>query len=117
MYKNNLNLGGMTDPLVKTPVKQDNGKLRYDLMPFDALDDVAEVLTYGINKYPEPEENWRVNSKPDDIKRYRAAMLRHLSEVMQGRDYDDESGMKHMAHIATNALFILALEKGFANEV
>jgi hypothetical protein len=97
-------------PQEKTSVKQDGGKLRYDLMPFDALDKVAEVLTYGINKYPNPEQNWRVNSTPADIKRFEAAMLRHISEWMQGNPIDEESKLSHMAHVVTNALFILALK-------
>ncbi len=90
-------------------VKQDGGKRRLDLLPWDAIDKVGDILTYGINKYPKPKENWRVNSKKKDIKRYEAALTRHLSEHMQGNKFDEESGMEHMAHIATNALFILAL--------
>lgn len=98
---------------MSSEVKQDLGKLRYDLMPFDALDSVAEVLTYGINKYPKPEENWRVNSTEDDIKRYKAALLRHYSKMAQGESLDFESGLPHIAHIATNSLFIIALEKKY----
>ena len=98
---------------MKSQVKQDEGKLRYDLVPFDALDEVVKVLTFGIKKYPNPEENWRVVSEPKDLKRYEAALLRHMSEHMQGRQYDDETGLLHMAHIATNALFIIALTKKF----
>ena len=96
-------------------IKADKGKMRYDLVPFDALDEVAKVLTFGIRKYPSPEENWRVNSSPEDIKRYEAALLRHMSEHMQGRELDDETGLSHMAHIATNAMFIIALKKGFSD--
>ena len=94
-----------------TKVKDDEGKLRYDLLPFDAIDEVVKVLTYGVKKYPTHEENWRVVSRPEDIKRYEAALLRHMSEFMQGRKLDDETGITHMAHIACNALFIIALEK------
>ncbi len=97
--------------LAQTEVKLDQGKLRYDLMPFDALDAVAEILTYGIKKYPKPEENWRVNSTKEDIARYKAARLRHISMEAQGQVYDEESGMPHEWHIATNSLFIIALEK------
>ena len=92
-------------------VKQDKGKRRMDLLPFDALDKVGDVLTYGVKKYPNTEENWRENSSVEDIKRFEAALLRHLSEHKQGRLFDDESGLSHMSHIATNALFILALEE------
>ena len=99
--------------LINTSVKQDSGKLRYDLLPFDAVDEVVQILNYGISKYPKPEENWRDNSKPEDIKRYKAALLRHLSELQQGRTHDKESGLHHMAHVACNSLFIIALLKKF----
>ena len=99
------------EPFNVIEVKQDTGKLRYDLLPFDAVDEVVKILNYGIKKYPNPEENWRDNSKPEDIKRYKAAMLRHMSELQQGRTHDIESGLHHMAHIATNSLFIIALLK------
>ena len=98
---------------LNTPVKQDLGKLRYDLLPFDAVDEVVGVLTYGIKKYPKPEENWRVNSSQEDIKRYEAALLRHMSEYMQGNEIDEESGLPHIAQVATNALFIIALRKKY----
>jgi hypothetical protein len=84
-----------------------------DLLPWDALDLVGDVLTYGIIKYPKPEENWRVNSKEEDIPRYKAALLRHFSAMAQGEIIDEESGLPHMAHISTNSLFILALEKKY----
>lgn len=101
----------------ETEVKKDKGKLRLDLLPWDAIDEVGKVLTYGVNKYPKPEENWRVNSKPEDIKRYKSALLRHFSALEQGEKRDIESGELHMAHIATNALFIIALEKQFSSKV
>lgn len=97
----------------ETSVKQDTGKRRLDLLPWDALDEVGNVLTYGVHKYPNPEQNWRVNSTKDDIKRYKAALLRHFSRIEQGELYDEESGCLHSACIATNALFIIALEKKF----
>lgn len=97
----------------KTEVKLDNGKRRMDLLPWDALDEVGNVLTYGVNKYPNPEQNWKVNSTKDDIKRYKAALIRHFSKMEQGELYDEESGCLHSACIATNSLFIIALEKKF----
>lgn len=91
--------------------KQDVGKLRYDLVPFDALDKVVEVLTIGAAKY-EPN-NWLRDSEVKDIVRYEAALLRHMSEHMQGRLIDEESGQEHIAHVACNALFILGLREKF----
>jgi len=103
----------------ETEVKKDQGKMRYDLMPFDALDEVALVFTYGVTKYLKPEENWRINSTIEDIPRYKAALLRHYSAMAQGEVYDmgtpENPGTlrPHMACIATNSLIILALEKKF----
>ena len=94
-------------------VKQDKDKRRLDLLPWRALDLVGDVLTYGIKKYPNPKENWLVNSTQEDIPRYRAALLRHTSARAQGEIFDKESGLPHDAHIATNSLFILALESKY----
>jgi len=95
---------------MSSEVKQDKGKRRMDLLPWKALDLVGDVLTYGIAKYPEPKNNYEANSSEEDIERYRAALLRHLSAKAQGELLDPESGLPHDAHVATNALFILVLE-------
>ncbi len=84
-------------------LKHDTGKRRMDLLPFDALDKVAEVLTYGAEKYA--PHSWR-GVEPEC---YIAALLRHLSAHIQGEANDKESGISHLAHMATNALFLVAL--------
>jgi len=94
-------------------VKQDLGKLRWDIVPFAALDSVVRVLTIGEVKYPSTEEglNWLVKSTKEDLPRYEAAMLRHMSEHMQGRKVDPETGEPHLSHIIANCLFLIELEK------
>jgi hypothetical protein len=87
-------------------VKHDAEKTRMDLWPPIALERVAEVLTYGARKYI--PEGWR--SVPDAKARYTAALLRHLTAVMKGEARDPESGLLHLAHVATNAAFLLELE-------
>ena len=83
--------------------KFDNGKLRWELLPWDSVEKVVDILTYGAEKYE--EESWK---KVDDAEnRYFAALLRHLIAYKQGRDIDSESGKLHLAHAATNALFLL----------
>lgn len=103
----------MSSETYETPskVKDDKGKLRLDLLPWDALEEVGKILTYGIKKYPHPEENWKVNSTKEDIPRYEAALLRHMSKHMQGELLDEESGLPHIAHAVTNGLFIISLMK------
>ena len=87
--------------------KFDSGKLRLDLLPFDALEEVAKVLMYGAEKYG--AHNWR---EVDNAKeRYTSALLRHLSAIMQGEEVDPESGLKHIAHLACNALFLVSFDR------
>ncbi len=89
-------------------VKYDSGKARWDLLPFDALDEVAEVLRYGANKYA--ARNWE---KGMAWSRLLGAALRHLGAWALGNDVDEESEMPHLAHAACCVLMLLALvERG-----
>lgn len=87
-------------------VKNDEGKLRYDLLPCEALSDIVSVLTMGANKYG--PNNW---DKVDDYKdRYFAAAQRHLWAWKSGELIDDESGKSHLAHAICSLMFILNKE-------
>jgi hypothetical protein len=86
--------------------KDDSEKPRWDLLPFDALDEVAIVLCYGAKKYA--PRNWE---KGMAWCRLLGAALRHLSSWALGRETDDESGLPHLAHAACCALMLLALVK------
>jgi len=87
-------------------IKHDGEKPRMDLLPFEALEAVAEVLTYGARKYA--PDAWRTVDNAE--RRYLAALLRHLVAREKGEARDVESGLMHAAHMATNALFILWFE-------
>ena len=88
--------------------KLDEGKVRIDLI-FDgfpnALKAVAEVATFGAQKYS--ENGWQM--VPNGVKRYTAAMDRHRIEEGVGHDFDSETGYRHAAHLAWNALARLEL--------
>lgn len=43
--------------------KFDNGKLRYDLLPFASIDEVVKVLTFGAEKYV--DNNWQLVKGPE----------------------------------------------------
>ena len=86
--------------------KGDAGKVRLDLLPFAALEDVARVLEYGAAKYQ--PQGWRAVADGHD--RYVAAALRHLHAYAGGEVSDRESGLSHLAHAACSILF--ALEVG-----
>lgn len=96
-------------PPISKGVKYDNDKPRMDLLVSEvpvALESVAKALTLGAEKYP--PNNWQ--RVPDGSSRYTAALLRHLTAYGKGEKVDPESGLSHLAHVATNALFILELE-------
>lgn len=81
--------------------KYDDGKLMWDLLPWDAVEKVVEILTYGAKKYT--PNNWQ-NVKAN---RYYAALMRHIVAELKGEDCDEESGLLHLSHAACNILFLL----------
>ena len=84
-------------------VKHDAGKLRLDLLPTDALEAVARILTLGAAKYG--ERNWEAGMS---WRRVDAALERHLFAWRRGEERDAESGEPHLAHAACCVLFLLA---------
>ena len=87
-------------------IKHDGDKIRMDLLPFEALEAVAEVLTHGARKYS--DIGWQTVENGE--RRYLAALLRHLAARERGEMTDPESGLLHAAHMAADALFILWFE-------
>lgn len=83
--------------------KHDGGKLRYDLVPPEALEALCDVMTFGANKYS--PNGWREVEK----ERYVAALYRHLIAWQKGETMDQESGKPHLAHALTNVAFLLML--------
>ena len=82
--------------------KYDQGKTRWDTVPWKALMQVAEVMTHGANKYG--DQNWR----RVEIHRYFAAAMRHISAWRMGEITDAESGKPHLAHAACCLLIMMA---------
>lgn len=106
-----LTFGPIEEP--KKDMKFDGGKPRMNLLPADALLAVAEVLTFGAQKYE--ADSWK--QVEGGRERYEAALLRHWAAFKSGEDYDSETGLSHWAHIACNALFLVHLHsKGSKNE-
>jgi len=97
-----------------TGLKLDSGKLRYDLLPFRALQEVVKVLGHGATKYG--DDNWRRLEQLE--KRYLAASMRHLMSHAMSEDTDPESGLPHLAHCICSLMFILEhrIEKAEAPE-
>lgn len=83
-------------------VKYDEQKLRWDLLPFDSVEDIVKVYTFGAEKYG--DENWRAGIK---WKRIIAAIFRHLTAFVLGEDIDKESGLPHLSHAGWGILTLL----------
>lgn len=88
--------------------KLDAGKPRVSLVLGDfsrALTEVANVGTFGANKYI--DHGWL--DVPNGIERYDDAKLRHYLKRNTGETHDPDSGLLHAAHEAWNALAVLEL--------
>ena len=84
-------------------IKYDKAKAPLAIL-FDVpntLEDVADVMQYGINKYD--RKNW---AKCDDKERYVSATLRHLLAYQRGELVDEESGSLHLAHAIATLMFL-----------
>lgn len=86
--------------------KLDGGKLRYDHIPPEVLEALAQVLTHGAVKYS--PGGWRTVEQAKD--RYYAALERHLQAWRLGEAKAEDSGLHHLKHALANAAFLVALE-------
>ena len=86
--------------------KESGGKPPLHLIPPEHLDVVACVLDYGRRKYYE----WSWLDTP--IPRYEliGAAMRHINAYNAGINYDNESGLHHLAHAITNLMFIFSYD-------
>lgn len=105
-------IGGEYEDFHTTEVihKADEGKPRISLVPTGIIWAIARVREYGLKKYPETgREGWKTLSR----ERIRDAMLRHCLRYIEDPDgVDEESGLTHLAHLATNVAFLIDMEKG-----
>jgi hypothetical protein len=82
-------------------MKETSGKLRWTLLPLDALKEVVKVLEYGARKYS--ADNWQKVDK----EKYKEALWRHWVAYNQGEKKDPETGLSHLAHLLCDGLFLL----------
>lgn len=87
--------------------KDDQGKLRYDLLDPQPIEDLVRVLTAGAAKYG--DSNWKQVENAEN--RYYAAMLRHVQAWRQGEKQDKEDGLPHLAHAMCCLMFLMWIEE------
>lgn len=88
---------------VKEAIKHDDGKVDWSLVPFEALEGMANVLTFGAKKYA--AWNW-TDGGGFKWTRLLGSCLRHLFAFARGEDLDPESGISHISHAQCNLLFL-----------
>ena len=84
--------------------KFDGGKLMWDLLMWNAVQEIVRILTFGAEKYG--AYSWK--EVEDARSRYDAALLRHITAWYMGEEIDPESGRHHLAHAGCNLLFLLS---------
>jgi hypothetical protein len=94
-----LNLPEETKELGK---KYDNEKLRWSLLPLEALQDVVNVLEFGAKKYA--PDNWKYVDNAQA--RYWDAAMRHMIAYKIDNQTDSETGLSHLAHAICCLLFL-----------
>lgn len=85
--------------------KDDQGKLPWHLLPWDAVGGIVEVLRFGAGKYG--ERNWETGIA---YSRCYSALIRHLTAWWEREPCDEETGLSHLKHAGCCLLFLLAYE-------
>lgn len=94
--------------LQQTGVKHDEGKTDWRLLPYDALEEVARVLTLQVVSGRYAARNWELGLQ---YSRCASAVDRHFNKWWQhGETLDADSGLHALAHAACEILFLLAFE-------
>lgn len=85
--------------------KSKQGKLRWALLPINAVREVVRVFEFGAKKHS--EFGWR--GVPNAKQFYYESCMRHLTDwYWDGLDEDPESGLHPLAHLGADTLILLA---------
>ena len=75
---------------------------RFDLLPVEALWEIAEHFGRGAEKYA--DRNWERGYK---WSLSYAALMRHLTAWWGGEEFDEETGSHHLAAVGFHAMVLL----------
>ena len=76
------------------------GKPKWSYVHFKSLEPMVRVLEYGAQKYA--PDNWKIGLDLDEILE---SLSRHLFALMDGEEFDKESGLPHIGHLMCNSMF------------
>lgn len=81
--------------------RYNEGKLKWNLVSYKALEPMVRVLMFGAQKYS--SWNWSKGLKYTEIC---DSLQRHLNAFLQGENDDPESKLHHVGHILCNGMFL-----------
>lgn len=81
--------------------RYNEGKLRWALVDFKALEELVRVLEMGAEKYG--DDNWKLGLPYTQVCE---SAMRHLLAFLSGENTDKESGRSHLAHVMANMMFL-----------
>lgn len=90
------------EPIKKeSGLKYDEGKNRWDLVPFKYLDELVKVYTEGAKDHG--DNRWQDISS----ERWFAALMRHITAWRNGQKIDPQYGLHHLAHAMWNCIALM----------
>jgi hypothetical protein len=110
-------MNGIFDtPTTETPKdKQTKGKIRVDLLPVRAIEEVAKAFQWGVDGEKYPPWGWLTVEDWQD--KYYGATVRHLFAYRKGETVDPKSGLHPLAHAVASGLILLARHIGIGGEL
>lgn len=85
-------------------IKNDQGKLRLELVPPESVLAIGRILTHGCAKYG--DRQWE---KGMPLERIYGAAQRHLQAWAAGAEIDPDSGLPHLEHALCNLAMMVTL--------
>jgi hypothetical protein len=90
-------------------MKEDTQKPNVSLLPVTPLITAAKCLTFGAKKYG--QNNWKKDLHNVAYSRTYSSIQRHLMAYWDGVDFDEETGLSHLAHAMSQIMILLEQTK------
>lgn len=117
LQKSRLNPEDSAEPQSPFPkhcgkcLKSSGKYLRYDLIPFDALKEIVEVLTFGEEKHVETKQGEGQSWREGVLYSQRInKAIRHIVAFILKEDKDKESGRHALAHAIVQLMFLMGMD-------